>query len=47
MYANNTFILPDATFNRLMNWWFVLLFEIEKRINLDDYKDYQERIMVF
>jgi hypothetical protein len=30
-----------------MQWWFGLLFEFEKRINLKTYNGYQQRILGF
>ena len=47
LYANNMFILPAAHFNRFMEWWFLILFEFEKQVNLEDYRGYQQRIMGF
>jgi hypothetical protein len=47
LYANNMFILRDNHFHNFMVWWFNILFEFEKRINLNDYKEYQERILGF
>lgn len=47
LYANNMFILRKKEYNRLMEWWFGMLFEFEKRINKADYKGYQQRIMGF
>lgn len=47
LYANNMFILKNVHFQKFMIWWFKILFEFEKRINLDDYREYQERILGF
>lgn len=47
LYANNMFILRKREYNQLMEWWFGMLFEFEKRIDKADYKDYQQRIMGF
>ena len=47
LYANNMFILRKSDYDKLMLWWFELLFEFESRINKADYKGYQERIMGF
>ncbi len=47
LYANNMFILSDFHFQKFMEWWFKILFEFEKRIDLKDYKEYQERILGF
>lgn len=47
LYANNMFILSDWHFQKFMEWWFKILFEFEKRIDLQDYQEYQERILGF
>lgn len=47
LYANNMFILKDAHYQQLMDWMFQLLFEFEKRIDLKQYKGYQERLFGF
>jgi hypothetical protein len=47
LYANNMFIMRDNHFQQFMSWWFDILFEYEKRVNLSDYRDYQQRIMGF
>lgn len=47
LYANNMFILKDEHFQELMTWWFDLLFEFERRIDLNNYTDYQKRILGF
>lgn len=47
LYANNMFILRSSDFDKLSAWIFMLLEAFEKRINLTDYTDYQERIMGF
>ena len=47
LYSNNMFILRKDVFDRFMGWWFDVLFEFEKRINLADYKNYQQRIFGF
>jgi len=47
LYANNMFILKDEHFQEFMAWWFDLLFEFERRIDLNNYTDYQKRIMGF
>ena len=47
LFANNMFILKKETFEALMKWLFHILFEIEKKIDLNNYKDYQERIFGF
>lgn len=47
LYANNMFILKEQHFEKLMNWLFSVLFEYEKRINLENYTGYQQRIFGF
>jgi hypothetical protein len=47
LYANNMFILKDKQFQEFMTWWFDLLFEFERRIDLNNYTDYQKRILGF
>jgi len=47
LYANNMFILRDVHFQEFMSWLFELLFEFEKRIDLNSYTDYQKRILGF
>lgn len=47
LFANNMFIFPKEKFDALMTWLFDILFQFENEINLDDYKNYQERIFGF
>lgn len=47
LYANNMFVMPAEHFSRFMDWWFSVLFEIEKNIPLADYKGYQQRVLGF
>lgn len=47
LYANNMFILPSEHFHRFMEWWFSVLFEFERQIDLKNYRDYQERVLGF
>jgi hypothetical protein len=47
LYANNMFILKDEHFQEFMTWWFDVLFEFERRIELTKYTGYQQRIMGF
>jgi len=47
LFANNMFIMKWENFDKMMNWLFFILFEFEKRIDLEDYKGYQERIFGF
>ena len=47
LYANNMFILHNDRYQEFMEWWFDLLFEFERQIDISLYTDYQERIMGF
>lgn len=47
LYANNMFIMKDEHFQEFMNWWFDVLFEFERRIDLNNYTEYQKRILGF
>ena len=47
LYANNMMIMRRADFDQCMSWLFDILFEFEKRVNLDDYQGYQQRILGF
>ncbi len=47
MYANNMFILPSAHFQNFAEWWFSVLFEFEKRVDLEQYQGYQQRVIGF
>jgi hypothetical protein len=47
LYANNMFVLRNQQFQEFMSWWFDVLFEFERRIDLDQYTDYQKRILGF
>jgi hypothetical protein len=47
LFANNMFILRWELFDKMMNWLFFILFKFEERVNLNEYKDYQERIFGF
>lgn len=47
LYANNMFIMKDVHFQEFMEWWFDILFEFEKRIDLNEYVGYQQRILGF
>lgn len=47
LYANNMFILKDEHFQEFMEWWFDVLFEFEKRIDIKKYTGYQQRILGF
>jgi hypothetical protein len=47
LYANNMFILKDEHFQEFMAWWFDVLFEFERSIDVSNYTGYQQRIMGF
>lgn len=47
LYANNMFILKNELFQEFMAWCFEILFEFEKRENLESYQGYQRRILGF
>ncbi len=47
LYANNMFILKEAQYQPFMQWWFDVLFEFERRVDISRYIGYQQRIMGF
>ena len=47
LYANNMFVLRKEHFEEFMAWWFELLFEFEKKIDLQTKTGYQQRILGF
>lgn len=47
LYANNMFILKNEHFQEFMTWWFDMLFDFEKKIDLSSYTGYQQRILGF
>ncbi len=47
MFANNMFVMPWDTFDKLMKWLFFILFKFEEKTDLEHYKGYQERIFGF
>ena len=47
LYANNMFILRKEHFEEFMAWWFELLFEFERQIDLQTKTGYQQRILGF
>lgn len=47
LYANNMFVLRKNHFEEFMTWWFDILFEFEKQIDLKTKTGYQERILGF
>ena len=46
-YAFNMFISNKKTFDSYYSWLFDILFELEKRIDISDYDDYNKRIYGF
>ena len=47
LYANNMFILKNPFYEQFMEWWFDMLFEFENRVEIENYKGYQQRIFGF
>lgn len=47
LFANNMFVMPWQTFDKLMSWLFFILFKFEEKTDLEHYKGYQERIFGF
>lgn len=47
LFANNMFIMRWEMFDELMTWLFDILEKFEERIDLDNYKGYQQRIFGF
>jgi hypothetical protein len=47
LYANNMFILKNEHFQEFMTWWFDVLFEFERSIDVSKYTGYQQRILGF
>jgi hypothetical protein len=47
MYANNMCILKRDEFEKLCSWLFSILFEFEKRVDLNNYTGYQKRLFGF
>ncbi len=47
LYANNMFILKDEHFQEFMTWWFDVLFEFERSVDISRYSGYQQRIFGF
>lgn len=43
----NMMVAKDYIFNEYSEWLFDILFELEKRIDISDYNDYQQRIYGF
>ena len=47
LFANNMFVLRQKDFEAFSTWWFDMLEAFEQAIELENYSDYQERIMGF
>lgn len=47
MYANNMCILKRDEFDKMCSWLFSILFEFEKRVDLQNYTGYQKRLFGF
>ena len=47
LYANNMFVLKKEHFDEFMAWWFDILFEFERRIDIQTKTGYQQRILGF
>jgi len=47
LFANNMFVMKNEHFQEFMSWLFDILFEFEKRSNLENYTGYQKRILGF
>lgn len=47
LYANNMMVMKWPKFEALCQWLFLILFEFEKRVDLNNYTDYQQRIFGF
>lgn len=47
LYANNMFILKNENYQEFMEWWFDILAKFEEQVNLNNYKNYQQRILGF
>ena len=47
LYICNMFIARKEIFDSYYNWLFDILFELEKRVNLEEYDDYNKRLFGF
>ncbi len=47
LYLYNMFLMRPALFTAYCEWVFPLLFELERRIDISDYDDYQRRVFGF
>ena len=46
-YLNNMFIMKKEVFTKYCAWLFDILFELEKRIDISNYDNYQKRVFGF
>ena len=46
-YTGNLFVAPRTLFMEYAHWLFDILFEVEKRINVENYDDYHKRVFGF
>lgn len=47
LYLFNMFVMKKELFEEYMEWLFDILFELEKRVDISDYDNYQSRIFGF
>ena len=47
LHLYNMFIMKKGEFDQYCSWLFDILFDLEKRINIFDYNDYQKRVFGF
>lgn len=47
MYSYNMFIASKSIMNEYFNWLFNILFELEKRVDISEYNQYNQRIFGF
>ncbi|MCF6333904.1 MAG: DUF4422 domain-containing protein [Draconibacterium sp.] len=47
LYTNNMFVLKNELFQEFMSWWFDIIFEFERRVDLSAKVGYQKRVIGF
>jgi hypothetical protein len=47
LYLYNMFIMSKENFNKYCEWLFNILFELEKKIDISNYDEYQKRVFGF
>ena len=47
LYLYNMFVIKKELFDNYMEWLFDILFELEKRVNISEYDNYQARVFGF